>query len=128
MPFDPLLTDEKLEGPVQKKRDYEGYLMAGCMAVGLTAVIIYALSAWPWFVFEDHRVSGIRDICLFGGVPALLCAMISTWRFGTAGLSGSFGGAMIAGIFIWLRLQEVSVGINNPDRLQVEYPTRWTWM
>ena len=128
MPFEPLQTDEKLDQPAKRQRDFEGHLMSGCMAVGLTAFFIYALSAWPWFVFEDHRVSGIRSIALFGGVPSLIFAFVSTVRFGYAGLSGSMGGGMIAAIFIWLRLQEISVGINNPDRLQVEYPVRRTWM
>jgi hypothetical protein len=129
MAFEPLKTDEKLDKPAKKVGDYEGHLMSGCMAVGLTAFFIYALSAWPWFVFPDHRVSGIKNICLYGGVPALIFAMVSTIRNGTSGLSGSMGGAMIAAIFIWLRMQEISVGItNNPDRLQAEYPVRWAWM
>lgn len=128
MPFEPLNTDEKLDQPIKKRRDFEGHLMAGCMAVGLTSALIYILSAWPWLVFENHRVSGMTSIVLFGLVPSLVVGAFTTWRFGFAGVSGSFGGGMIASIFIWLRMKEVMLGFLTTELPRPEYPERWGWM
>lgn len=125
MPFEPLGTDEQLEGPVKKKTDFETRLMGGCMTVLVASFATYIMIAWPWMVFPEYTVGGLIQCGLFGALPALVFGIFVIRRFGSAGLSGWLGGAAVGAVFMYLRLNQGTLREEIRDLPQVEYPASW---
>jgi hypothetical protein len=129
MPIEPITTDEKIDGPAaKKKKDFEAHLMGGCMVIVISSVLVFGMSIWPFIPFPEYSVQGLKQIALFGAVPALVFAAIVSFRFGLAGGAGSVGGALAATIFIFLDLQQTMLGHMTVDLPEPEYPERWVWM
>ena len=129
MPFEPLKTDEKLEGPPPKQQSpLEKQLMSGCMVILLTCVIVYGLCLWPWFTFQGHTVSGLVKALTFGAGSSIVLGIFVTLKYGMAGASGFLGGAFVAAVFMFLRIQQYMLGKGHNDLQQPEYPERWQWL
>lgn len=128
MPFEPLRTDEKLEGPVKNRKpqtDFEKQLMSGCMVILVSCFLVYGLIIWPWFVFEPHTVKGLARALGFGAGTATVFGIIVTLKFKLAGGAGYLGGGFAAAVFMFLRLQQIMLGKGHNDLPQPEYPERW---
>ncbi len=128
MPFEPLQTDEPIERHTRRIKDFESSLMSGCATIVLGSLITYGLTIWPFFVFEEYRVSGLAMAMATGAGVAAVFGMICTRKFGLAGASGFIGGAMASAIFIYLRLQQTVAVRGHHDYLQPEFPDRWSWL
>lgn len=114
MPFEPLGTDEPLtEENAPPPRDFEMALAGGCSVALLGSLAILLLTIWPFFVFPEYSVAGLRQILLVGGVPATVVGILLVRLFNTPGLSAYGGGAMCAALFMWLRLSQTM--IRNSD-------------
>ncbi len=131
MPFDPLNTDEPIEaqyprGPKRpRKRDLETQLLGGCMAVLVGSLLTYGMVIWPWFVFKDYTVDGLTKVALFGGLPASIFGVAIIRKMEAAGLAAFLGGAMSAGVFVFLRMQQSDLGRYAQDLPMPEFPERW---
>jgi len=122
MPFDPILTDEPLSEPAQKKRkDFEAQLMAGCMSIGVISILTYGLVIWPFAVFQEYSVNGLLTILATGPLPACVFGAVAGRKLALAGSTGFFGGAMAAAVFMHLRLQQTMLGKYTKDLPAPEY-------
>jgi branched-subunit amino acid transport protein AzlD len=129
MPFEPLDTDEKIEaGYPRRKRDLETQLLGGCMVVLVGSLITYALVIWPWFTFKEYEISGLEKMAVFGGVPASIFGVVVIRKLDAAGLAAFMGGAMAAGVFVFLRLQQSNLGRYAQDLPMPEFPERWVML
>ncbi len=129
MPFEPLQTDEKREGPLKAERDFDAQMLAGCAAFVGTSIITYLLGVWPYFALPATNkllTLGLASLC--GLVPAAIFGSTITRKTGLPGACGFLGGAMAIGIFLFLRLQQVMLARQIKDLPQPEYPASWTWI
>lgn len=122
MPVDGLGTDEQLESPAPKQKEFEAQLMAGCSTIAVTSLITYFMTAWPFAVFPEYSIVGLGQIFLFGALPATVLGVIASRKFALAGASGYFGGAMAAAVFMHLRFQQTALGYLAPDMPKPDYP------
>lgn len=122
MAFDPLLTDEELSEPAARKRDFESQLMAGCSTIGFTSVLTYLVTIWPFTIFPEWSQKGLATIFGSGALLACIFGAYLGRKFGLAGSSGFFGGAMAAAVFMHLRLQQTMLGFYAKDIPRPEYP------
>jgi|CXWL01.1.fsa_nt_gi hypothetical protein len=129
MPFDPILTDEKIEGGAPHKPDFDAQMMAGCSQFVIESIAIYGLGAWPFFIFPDvFLVSKLAINFALGLIPALILMVFATRKFGLAAAAGCLGGSMVLGIFLYLRLQQVHIPSVLNSVPQPEWPKQWVWM
>lgn len=122
MPVDGLGTDEPLTEPVQRKKDFEAQLMAGCTTIGVVSLATYFMSIWPYTVFHEYTVQGLVSTLAFGGLPACVFGAIAARKLALAGASGFFGGSMASAVFMHLRLQQTMLGYYTKDIPRPEYP------
>lgn len=128
MSFEPLQTDEPIEGPVKKRSDFESQLMAGCGFVLTCSLVTYLLSIWPFFIFEEYTVLGMGRIATFVCVPTAVFGIVAIRKLGLPAASGYFGGAMAAGVFMYLRLKQTMLGFLDVDLPRPEFPQHWGWL
>lgn len=128
MPFEPLKTDEKYEGPAQAKTNLERQLMAGCTTIVVICFLVYFITIWPWFALPAYTVSGLTEALIFGAGASVILGIIATLKFKSAGGAGFLGGAMAASVFMYLRLNQIMLGKGHVDLPQPEYPERWEWL
>lgn len=129
MPFEPLRTDEKIEGPPPKERDMDSQMLFGCSAFVAMSLMSYFLAVWPFFVLPDtHLLLGLAVSCAAGMVPALAFGAFGTRKFGLAGMCGHLGGAMATAVFLFLRLEQMMLGNTVQQLPRPEYPSSWVWM
>ena len=122
MPFEPLNTDEELAEAPRRKNDFEAQLMSGCSTIGVSSIITYFITIWPFTRFPEWSVQGLLAIFAFGAFPACLFGIFLGRKFTLAGSSGFFGGALAAAVFMHLRLQQTMLGFYSRDSPRPEYP------
>lgn len=129
MPFEPLETDEKLTAPPSKARDMDTQMMLGCSSFGLVAGLGLALAAWPHFLITDtQKLPALVQASLLGLLPAALVGLIATRRLGLPGACGFIGGALVTGVFLYLRLTQVLLTRYGDPSQQPDYPLAWSWL
>lgn len=129
MPFEPLRTDEPHLGPKAKRQDLDSQMLAGCGTFVFVSLMIYFVSIWPHFAFQEtYRLKTLAMNCAFGMVPAAILGTYATRRFGLAAAGGFAGGALSMGIFLFLRLQQVLAVEGNMDFPQPEFPQSWQYL
>lgn len=129
MPFDPLQTDEKLDQPAAKERDFDAQMLAGCTAFVGTSILCYLLGVWPYFVFaESNKLVTLALSSGFGLIPSAVLGIVVTRKSGIPGACGFLCGAMAVAIFLFLRLQQVMLALQIKDLPQPEYPASWAWI
>lgn len=129
MPFEPLRTDEPIEGPPAKTRDMDTQMLFGCTAFVIAALITYLLVLWPFFVFpESYLLSQLLLALGLGCVPATLFGIYACRRSGLPGGSGFVGGALTTSIFLYLRLDQMMLGLEVREAPKPEFPHSWTWI
>ncbi len=129
MPFDPILTDEKIEGGNPRKPDFDAQIMAGCSQFVIQSFAVYGLGAWPFFVFANvFLVSQLAINFALGYIPALLLMAFATRKFGLPAAAGCLGGSMVFGIFLYLRLQQIHIPSVLNSVPKPDWPMQWVWM
>ena len=128
MPIEPLQTDERREGPVAKKADYETKLLLGCGFTGFLALFGYFMGMWPFLVFPEYTVVGLRNIILLGPCIAAVLGIIAIRKTGPPAVSGYIGGQMAVAVFAYLRLKETMLGKLNVDIPRPEWPDEVAWL
>ena len=137
MPFEPINTDEKLEGRPNSRKpktDFERQLMSGCMVILVCCFLVYGLSVWPWFVageespFKTYTVQGLINALAIGCGSASVIGLFATIKFKLAGGAGFMGGSFAGGVFMFLRLQQIMLGKGHNDLPQPEFPERWMYL
>jgi hypothetical protein len=129
MAFEPLETDEKLEGPVQKQRDMDTAMLFGCSGFVFTSIFGYILSVWPFFIFpETNKLTMLLTATAIGLTPAAILGMFATRNFGLAGACGFVGGSMATGIFLYLRIDQIFLAALARQAPPAEYPQIITYL
>lgn len=129
MPFDPLLTDEKLETPVKPEKDLDTQMIMGCSGFVFSSLVFYALGVWPHFLFTQvYRLSTLGMTLAIGVLPAFIFGAVATRKFGLVGACGSFGGALAYAIFLYLRLDQIILASGFREAPEPEYPMAFKWL
>ncbi len=130
MPFEPLETDELIEGGRMKRVDTDAPLIRGCMVFAVIALLSYGLFIWPFFLFGNlHLGSGVMRACLFAAVPTLVLGILACRVSGVPGASAFVAGSMMGGVFAYLMLrQSFALGGKAEGMLPPDYPEAWAWM
>ncbi len=123
MAFEPLQTDEKIEGPIVKKKDFDGQMLVGCSAFLIASIVGYLLAVWPFLVIQD-----IEKLSKFGlagglaGIPWMLWLAITARKGGLPAACGGLGGAMAIAVFLYIRLQQPFLAWRSQQVEKPEYP------
>lgn len=129
MPFDPIRTDEPLDGPAPKEKDFDGQMLFGCTQFVIQCFCIYGMAAWPHFVFADiYEVRPLAVNVGLGVLPALAQSIVGARKFGLASAVGSLGGALAFGIFLYLRMQQIHIPSGIRGVPIPEWPKEWCWL
>lgn len=103
MPFEPLLTDEKLEGKGRREKSMDDLMLAGCTGFVGVAVATYLLGVWPFLLLStDEDWRKILFAFPLGLLPAAAVGAYASRRFGLAAACGFLGGAMALSVFLHL--------------------------
>lgn len=129
MPFDPLETDERLEAPVKAAPDFDSQMLFGCSAFVSTSLGTYALAIWPFFAIADtHLLNRLMLAALIGAVPSTIVGIAMTRRGGLAGACGYLGGTMALCVFLFLRIEQIMLGLKLKELPLPDYPPSFqTW-
>lgn len=129
MPFEPLRTDEPIEAPAPKERDFDTQMLAGCTTFVAVSLLVYGLSVWPYFVFQNtHELKALALASSLGLIPAALAGGYSVWKWGLAAAGGFVSGALATAIFLMLRLKQVLLTEGIEDLPQAEFPPSWQYL
>ena len=129
MAFEPLQTDEKLEGPIKRERDMDTHMLFGCGAFVFASIMCYSLIIWPFFVIRDvYLLKNLGTASLIAIVPSALLAGIMTRRSGLAGACGFVGGAICGSVFLYLRLSHLFLSSRLQQSPTPEFPEAVTFM
>ena len=129
MPFEPLRTDEPLEGPKTKHRDIDSQMLAGCTTFVSVSLLSYGLAVWPHFMFQNtHELKTLGLASALGLLPAAALGGYSVWKWGLAAAGGFVSGALAVSIFLMLRLKQVVMMEGIKDLPQPEYPESWQYL
>jgi len=123
MAFEPLKTDEKIEGPIQKQPDMDSAMLFGCTGFVFTSIAGYLLSVWPFLVLPDtEKISKLAIAVGVGLIPAAVLGVFATRKFALAGACGFVGGSLSTGIFLYLRLEQVFISATARQAPAPDYP------
>ena len=130
MSHEPLKTDEKLDAPAKRRPDMDTALLTGCLTVAAISIAVYALVAWPFFVYPMHTRAGLVSGALFGFAPAAALGVLVVRRLGLSGATGFAGGAFASGLFVYLQLSNLMLGkVGEVEDLPApNYPEHWAWL
>lgn len=129
MPFEPLRTDEPIEGPRPKQQDFDSQMLSGCGTFVALSLLTYGLAVWPHILFhQTYLLNTLLLDCAIGMIPAILLGGWSTRRHGMPGAGGFLGGAMAAAVFLNLRLKQIVMMEGTRDLPQAEFPASWQYL
>lgn len=130
VPFEPLQTDEKIEGARIKREDVDAPLIRGCMVFAVIAILTYALFIWPFFAFGQlHLGSGLMRDFLIAAIPSLVVGIVGSRLAGVPGASAFVAGGMMGGVFAHLMIRQAfALGGKAEGMLPPDYPASWAWM
>jgi hypothetical protein len=129
MAFEPLQTDEKVDGPVVKQRDMDSAMLFGCSGFVFTSIAGYILSVWPFLVFpETEKLKMLGLAAVIGLTPAAVLGVFATRKFAIAGACGFVGGALSTGIFLYLRIEQTFISALSRQAPTPEYPQVMTYL
>ncbi|MCC6404298.1 MAG: hypothetical protein IT207_09850 [Fimbriimonadaceae bacterium] len=95
--------------------------MSGCVSIAGIALLCYAVSVGPWFVFPEYERTGLASAVGVGAGLASLVGAIATSRLKLAGIVGFAGGTLSAGVFQYLRLNHTFASIQDPETPDPNY-------
>ena len=113
MPFEPLRTDEKIEGKKVKSTNMDDLMLSGCSGFVGSSLTTFGLGVWPFLAFGSSEPVQPAMLLGFpiGLVPALIFGGYVCKRFGLAAACGFFGGAMALAVFMFLVSQRLTLAI-----------------
>ncbi len=129
MAFEPLKTDEKFDGHIEKKPDFDSQMLFGCGAFLITSVFGYLMVVWPFFIFptiEKLQTLGL-DLGL-GLVPWCIFLILMMRKGGLAAGCGGLGGSLSTAVFLYLRLQQPFISWRLQQIDKPEYPEAFIWL
>ena len=129
MAFDELGTDEKLDKAIPPPADMDTQMIGGCSSFVAAAVITYGLGIWPFFALHPriHELTTLILACSLGLIPAALFGAFVSARWGLATGCGFFGGALTNAVFLYLTLQQASLGHTVRELPVPDYPREFMW-
>ncbi len=113
MPFEPLRTDERVEGKKVKAHDMDALMLSGCSGFVGSSVITFFLGVWPFLLLGSTEPVEPKLLWAFpiGLMPALCAGAYASRRFGLAAACGFIGGSMALTIFMLLISQRITLAI-----------------
>lgn len=113
MPFDPLQTDEKIEGKKPKPQSMDDVMLSGCTGFVGCSIGTFILGAWPFMVFgsSDPVTPSLLYGFPIGLIPAAILGAYVSRKFGLAATCGFIGGAMALAVFMFLISQRMTLAI-----------------
>lgn len=123
-------TDERIESAAKKKPDMDSRFLAGCLTIALLSLGFWLLASWPFFVFPVHTKAGLLQTFWFGALPTLVVGGVLIRIKGLEAATALVGGALAAGVFVYLHLGNVSLGqfADSQDLPPPDYPASWVWL
>jgi hypothetical protein len=113
MPFEPLRTDEKIEGKKPKATSMDDLMLSGCTGFVGCSIGTFLLGVWPFLLFGSTEP--VRPAMLLGFpvglIPASIFGAYTCRRFGLASACGFVGGAMALGVFMFLVSNRLATAI-----------------
>ena len=129
MAFEPLNTDEKLEGPIKKERDMDTHMLIGCSGFLIAAIGGYLLGVWPYVAIQNtYAMSNLLTAAALASLPQWTLGCIVTRRFGISGACGFVAGSVCVGIFLYLRLQQLFISARIQQSPTPEFPEGFVYM
>ena len=123
MAFEPLETDERIEGSVKREPDMDTAMLFGCSGFVVTSIGGWALSVWPYLVFPDTEKLQMLFLASAAGlIPAAILGVIATRKFGLPGACGFVGGSLSTGIFLFLRIEQIFISALARQAPNPDYP------
>jgi len=103
--------------------DPDKELMDGCASFLVIAVVGFSLVVVPFLLTLDvHRLGDLIQTCATGMVPCLILGAIAVRIRGLATGFGLVGSAMASSVFLFLRIQQISLAAQAGQSPPVEYP------
>jgi hypothetical protein len=104
VPFEPLHTDEKIDGKKVREKSMDDVMITGCTGFVGCSVGTFLLGVWPFLVFGSAQVQSSSLLLGFplGLLPAWILGAIVSRKYGLAAACGFIGGAMALGVFMFL--------------------------
>lgn len=101
-------------------------MLGGCASFVVAALGTYFIGIWPYLVAAD--LFSARSVL---GALGLSSACLLVWggfvsrRTGLPGACGFFGGSMALGVFLYLRLDQITAVRGLPQYPNPDYPESW---
>ena len=111
MPFEPLHTDEKVEGKSVREKSMDDLMLSGCSGFVGCSFGTFLLGMWPFLVFGSSPSANLLLAFPIGLIPSLTFGIYVSRRFGLASACGFVGGAMALGIFMHLIANQIITAI-----------------
>jgi hypothetical protein len=113
MPFEPLQTDEKIEGKPAREKSMDDAMLKGCSGFVGCSMITFALGVWPFLAFGSVDQTGTNVLLGFpiGLIPAAIGGIYVCRKLGLAAACGFIGGAMAIGVFLFLISRRLMLAI-----------------
>jgi len=113
MPFEPLQTDEKIEGDKVREKTMDDVMLTGCSGFVGASAITFMLGVWPFLAFgsQDRATTSLLLGFPLGLLPAAIAGAYICRRFGLAAACGFIGGAMALGVFMFLVANRIMLSI-----------------
>ena len=113
MPFEPLRTDEKIEGKKVKGKDMDDVMLSGCTGFVGCSLGTFLLGVWPFLAFGSDEPVQSSLLLGFpvGLIPAVIFGAYMARKYGLATACGFIGGAMALTVFLFLISQRIALAI-----------------
>ena len=113
MPFEPLRTDEKIDGKKVKGQTMDDVMLSGCTGFVGCSIGTFLLGVWPFLAFGsgDPVTPSLLLGFPVGLIPAAVFGSYMARRFGLAAACGYIGGAMALCVFMFLISQRLTLAI-----------------
>ena len=123
-------TDEKVESPYPRRKDMDARFLSGCLTIAVLSLIVYAMLAWPVFVFPIHLKAGLAEFGLFGALPTMVLGFVVVRRLGLEGATAFVGGSFAGAINAFLRIDMLMLGKYDETQKMArpDYPEFWAWL
>ena len=113
MPFEPINTDEKIEGKKVRPHDMDDAMLSGCTGFVGCSLITFFLGVWPFLAFGSTQpvTPGLLLGFPLGLIPALVFGGYACRRYGLASACGFVGGSMALSVFMFLISNRLATAI-----------------
>lgn len=108
---------------LNKPRDLDAQMMAGCSVFVGVSLLSFLMSLWPFFAWPSLWEWRTLGTCvLVAIVPVTLIGMAASRRWSVAGATGYIAGAMSFAVFLVLRLDQIRLSAVARQTPDLQYP------